>query len=47
VALTVLASALVFPVSASVRLRKSLSRILEHMGSLAFQLLGEFCQART
>ena len=46
VMLTVLAAAVVFPVRARSRLRKSTARILEDLGSLAFQLLGEFCQVR-
>lgn len=46
VMLTVLAAAVVFPVRAGSRLRKSTARILEDLGSLAFQLLGEFCQVR-
>ncbi len=46
VMLTVLAAAVVFPVRARSRLRKSTAHILEDLGSLAFQLLGEFCQVR-
>jgi hypothetical protein len=44
VMLTVLAAAVVFPVRARTRLRKSTAGILENLGNLAFQLLGEFCQ---
>ncbi|EIE25087.1 hypothetical protein COCSUDRAFT_65088 [Coccomyxa subellipsoidea C-169] len=44
VLLTVLSAAVVFPVRARTRLRKSTAHILENLGNLAFQLLGEFCQ---
>ncbi len=46
VLLTVLSAAVVFPVRARTRLRKSTAHILENLGNLAFQLLGEFCQVR-
>lgn len=44
VVITILAALTVFPSRASARLRRSTARILERTGSLAFQLLGEFCE---